>query len=376
MEKPVEGSRQRDQSTEQLLRQSLRTLQHDGVTESCLDAETLAAWTEGALSGAALEAAQLHVADCPRCQDLVGTLARINSSAPQTESVRSSRRWLAWAVPLTAAAAAVALWIALPDRNALVPQSPRDQLQMKSVDKVAPQPAVEPQPAEPAPSRADSRQASSPRQGAALAPIGGARRKEALRQPAVEAGAEKKEAAGADAARDTFLATGAVGGRLEADNSAKTAQPATPAAPAPAPAAAAAPLAAQRAAGRAPSPQRADAAATDIVSPDPSVRWRIVGSAVQHSANGGVNWQAASTGSAAELTAGTAPSTTVCWLVGRDGVVLLTTDGRTWRQVAFPEMTDLSAVFTVDAGGNVASVSTADGRTFVTIDGGLTWTLR
>ena len=63
MEKPVDGPRERDQSTEQLLRQSLRTPQHDGVTESCLDAETLAAWADGALSGTALETVQLHVAE-------------------------------------------------------------------------------------------------------------------------------------------------------------------------------------------------------------------------------------------------------------------------------------------------------------------------
>ena len=128
MEKPVDGSRERDHSTEQLLRQSLRTLQHDGVTESCLDAETLAAWADGALSGASLETVQLHVADCPRCQDLVGTLARINSTAPLTESVRASRRWIAWLVPLMAAAAAVAIWIAVPDRNALISPPARDQL--------------------------------------------------------------------------------------------------------------------------------------------------------------------------------------------------------------------------------------------------------
>ena len=61
-------------------------------------------------------------------------------------------------------------------------------------------------------------------------------------------------------------------------------------------------------------------------------------------------------------------------LAGRPrGVVLLTTDGRTLRRVPFPEMTDLSAVRTVDAGGRVASVSTADGRTFVTTDAGATW---
>ena len=112
------------------------------------------------------------------------------------------------------------------------------------------------------------------------------------------------------------------------------------------------------------------------VSPDPAVRWRILGAAVQHSSNGGSTWDAAAVGVTSELTAGTAPSATVCWLVGRNGVVLLTMDGRTWRRVPFPEITDLSGVRTVDAGGRVASVSTADGRTFVTIDAGATWTSR
>jgi photosystem II stability/assembly factor-like uncharacterized protein len=168
-----------------------------------------------------------------------------------------------------------------------------------------------------------------------------------------------------------------VGGKREADNLAKASEPAAPAASSPAAAAAPQPFAAERALGRARTAQRtADAAGTEILSPDPAVRWRIIGSTLQHSSNGGSTWQAASTGVAAELTAGAAPSATVCWLVGRSGVVLLTTDGRTWRRIAFPEMTDLSAVFTVDAGGNVASVSTVDGRTFVTTDAGATWVVR
>jgi len=107
------------------------------------------------------------------------------------------------------------------------------------------------------------------------------------------------------------------------------------------------------------------------VSPNPSIRWRIAGSVVERSTDGGSSWAAVPTGVAAELTAGAAPSTLVCWLVGRGGMVLLTTDGRTWRRVAFPEMTDLSAVRATDA--RTASVSTADGRIFSTSDGGVTW---
>jgi photosystem II stability/assembly factor-like uncharacterized protein len=111
--------------------------------------------------------------------------------------------------------------------------------------------------------------------------------------------------------------------------------------------------------------------ATEIVSPDPSVRWRIAGSVVERSTDGGAAWEAVPTGVAAELRAGAAPSTTVCWVVGRGGIVLLSTDGRAWRRVAFPEITDLSAVRATDA--RTASVTTADGRMFTTSDGGLSW---
>ena len=108
--------------------------------------------------------------------------------------------------------------------------------------------------------------------------------------------------------------------------------------------------------------------------PDPSVRWRIAGSVVQRSTNGGARWDAVPTGVASALTAGAAPSASVCWLVGRAGVVLLSTDGLNWRRVAFPEVTDLSAIQATDA--RTASVSTADGRTFSTTDGGATWVRR
>jgi photosystem II stability/assembly factor-like uncharacterized protein len=61
----------------------------------------------------------------------------------------------------------------------------------------------------------------------------------------------------------------------------------------------------------------------------------------------------------------------VCWLVGRAGTVLLSTDGATWQLRPFPEGADLVAVRATDA--NNASVTTVDGRRFSTADGGLTW---
>ena len=110
----MDSPRERDETVERLLRQSLGTPQRGGVTDACLDAETLAAWTAGGLAGSALEAVQLHVADCARCQSIAGTLARISSTMPQAEPVPPSRRWLAWFIPLAAAATAVALWFAVP----------------------------------------------------------------------------------------------------------------------------------------------------------------------------------------------------------------------------------------------------------------------
>ena len=110
----MKRSRERDQAVERLLQQSLKKPRDGSVTEFCLDAETVAAWVDGGLSGTTLEMAQSHVADCARCQALVGTAARLDSLAPLSQPQRASRRWLAWAVPLTAAAAGIALWVAVP----------------------------------------------------------------------------------------------------------------------------------------------------------------------------------------------------------------------------------------------------------------------
>ena len=359
----MNGPREHDQAVERLLRQSLDTPPRGGVTDACLDAETLAAWTAGSLSGAALEDVQLHVADCPRCQEIAGTLARLSSVAPHPEPAVSSRRWLAWFVPLATATAALAIWLAVPgnvaqpptsrelDRFEQAPPSPPAEAPV-SRDRATPEQKVE------------RREAAAPPPGEPAAPVPAepsvseAERSSAASQlkqepaPAAASPDSKEAAASSDLAKN----------RVEAAR-------APAAVPTPAPAAAPTAVAASRAA--------VAAVASDVImSPDPAVRWRIIGSAVQHTSNGGSTWEAVSTGFPAELTSGAAPAATVCWLVGRNGVVLLTMDGQTWRRVAFPEAVDLSAVRTVDAGGRVATVSTTDGRTFVTTDAGATWALR
>jgi hypothetical protein len=111
-------------------------------------------------------------------------------------------------------------------------------------------------------------------------------------------------------------------------------------------------------------------------SPDGSVRWRIQsGRIVQQSLDGGASWATQYVaGDAITLTTGIAPSSSVSWIVGRAGVVLMTDDGRRWRQVTFPAPVDLVKVLASDA-RNV-SIVTADGLTFASDDGGTTWRRR
>jgi photosynthesis system II assembly factor YCF48-like protein len=112
---------------------------------------------------------------------------------------------------------------------------------------------------------------------------------------------------------------------------------------------------------------------TLIVSSNPDIRWRIVANgAVQHSTDSGSTWEMQATGVTVMLAAGASPSPSICWLVGPDGIVLLSTDGRSWRRIAFPEAADLASVRAMD--DKSATVGTTDGRAFSTTDGGQTWT--
>lgn len=398
----MDASRERDRAIERLLRQSRpahASPRNGGVTDSCLDAETLAAWVDGGLSGAALQDTRLHVADCARCQALVGTLARVSPAGPGTK--RAARFWswpasLTWLVPLTAAAAALVLWVEVPRDKFSGPATPVSVGRVDSVAKVDRPQEV--------PRQAAETQTTEPARVESFSPLPASKSQDAKQPPTVVPGRERSEVAPGEprsevAASDVPKSSAArneVASRLDTESLKEERGLGTFAAPAAAPAAAApgAPppataAATARAAASAPAPlppapaaaaEKAGALARsgfvggvgriEILSPDPSVRWRLAGSVVERSTNDGSTWEAAMT-TANMLTAGAAPSVSVCWVVGRSGTVLLSIDGRSWRRVAFPDMTDLSAVRATDA--RTASVSTIDGRTFSTTDGGTTW---
>jgi len=52
--------------------------------------------------------------------------------------------------------------------------------------------------------------------------------------------------------------------------------------------------------------------------------------------------------------------------------VLRSTDHQTWQRMSVPQSGDLSRITATDA--RTATVTAADGRTFSTSDGGVTWT--
>jgi hypothetical protein len=392
-------------SFDHLLRETLKAAAPE-PPDGCLDAGVLAAWFEGTLDPAERTAAGAHAADCSRCQAALAAMIRIE---PPTES----RPWwrspaFGWLVPITVAAAALVIfirpywWVA-----------PEVAVQQHA-------PAAIAEPVAPAPSPA-TRTAELDALASATTP-----RPEAqpgMRQVAKAEARDdaRKENALAKRRRDAYTEAPAsppvlvpplvenpslkdrVG--VPVDESAlQRAAAAAAARPAPPPAvsqparvvAAGTPSVVETAPAR-PSEDssRADAiggkAVTESVAlnarttvprslqplvlvqaADGPTRWRITEpGSVQRSNDAGASWETQSTGVFAVISNGAAPSASVCWLVGKAGLVLLSADGRSWRRVPFPQAVDLTSVVATDA--NTATVTAASGRKFTTSDGGKSW---
>jgi len=102
------------------------------------------------------------------------------------------------------------------------------------------------------------------------------------------------------------------------------------------------------------------------------IRWRVLASgAVQRSTTAGSSWETVTIDPPAHIVSGTAPAPAICWLVGRAGVVMLTVDGQRFTRLDLPDRVDLASVTATSA--REATVTTTDGRTFRTTDGGVTW---
>lgn len=336
-----------------------------------LDAETVAAWIDGGLDAASVAAAETHAADCDRCQALLATVVRTlpaDASAETKSKSPSIRGFWKWLAPLGAAAAAVTLWMVVPQDPMRPSSTAAPRSDAAQVAPAAPEPLSAPV-AQPAP-------APPAAQVTAAAPASGA---DARFADAAPASRRQESPAGKLADSQAKIAaapkeTRSRQEKLEAAEEKATASAATPSMPASAPAPApvfeaASPRAAVGADTNA--QLRKQAAPFEIVSPDPQRRWRVAGGSVEHSSDGGRTWAGVRQATGEAITAGSAPSDEVCWLAGRAGVVLLAIDGRNFARLPFPQGVDLVAIAARDA--RRATVTTADGRIFLTEDGGQNW---
>lgn len=329
----MNAERDRDRQLEQLLKHELGAATAAPASAACLDAETVAAWMEGGLNPQAATMAEAHASGCERCQALLATVARTTPAAAAADAT-GARLWRWWFAPLAASAAAATLWMVVPREPTTIPESAPKQVAEAQIpesarDAAAPAPAA-PVPASPAPT--------------ALAAPTVAREmvRERATVPAPAATAEET----ARKAEAPMRADNAAEGRVGA------------AAPAPAP-----PAVAQL---------RREQRVIEVVSPDVTHRWRAgAGGTVDYSTDAAATWLPATSPAGPEISAGSSPSSTVCWLVGRSGLVLVSSDGRTFTRAPFPAVTDLSSVTAVNA--RTATVTSADGLAFATDDGGRTW---
>jgi hypothetical protein len=313
-----------------------------GSMKHCPDPETLAAWVDEGLYGDERARIERHAAGCARCQAHLAAMARMASADQPVVAPQPTPHLWRWLVPAAAGVTAVALWmLVLPPTRPALPTEPTQSTQP---------PVQSSQPAAPPPVEALENRARAA--DAVAAPELDARivdqkdSKALLRQRAEvqERLADAREALPPRALPPGALPPGAL-----------------PPAPPP-------PVAKESA-----SMTFLRALPIEIVSPDPSKRWRVTRSVIERSTDSGLSWEAQRLEIAEHLTAGVAPSTSVVWVVGQHGAVLLTTDGQTWRRLPFPVKVDLVSVQATDA--THATVTTFDGRTFSTADAA-TWAQR
>lgn len=351
-------SDKRDHTLEQALKHELRGASSTPGADpalrrfsegECLDAEILAAWADGGLDASQAAMTEAHVSSCARCQSLVGTFVRGTPAptlAPGTEAPRTWVFWK-WLAPLAAGAAAVTLWMVVPEQREVALEPPQPPASMAAIEspKLQTQPEAPPPAVVPAPAQ-EARDAARPAESRQNT-IASERVRQRKDAPVAKTQEARKEAAPA-ALAETI-----------------TVQDASPAATAPAPAP--------------PAPAAARLGRTaqfalmpiEIISPEAARRWRITEAGIERSLDAGGNWSLVRAAAGERITAGTSPSPAVCWLIGDNGVVLLTTDGLVFFRVDIPDAGNLRSITATN--GTAATVVNAAGRTFRTDDGGRTW---
>ena len=347
---------QADRILEQALKHELRSAGTSPVG-GCLDAETLGAWTDGGLDAAAMPAAEAHVSSCARCQAMVGAFA--HSAVPVENTVAAPAfAWWKWGLaPIAAGLTAATLWMVIPEEQQIAdaPQPAKESAARQTIPPIAPAPAA---PAAP-PARAEADQFAARDSASPLARENRSRPSAVVDNKLEEGQAKIQERV---ALADSAGSAAAAGARAEAPPNVPP--PAAVALEA-APAAQLGSLALQkRAAGN-------DGLKFEVPTLRPSIRWRVIGDFfIELTLDSGATWIRKH--QLPGINAGAAPSALVCWFVGGNGSVWLTTDGgATFRNVGLAEPLDIASISASNA--TTAQVFTVSGRRFQTADAGRTW---
>jgi hypothetical protein len=404
----------RDGSVERLIETALRVRRAGTpAADTCLDAEAIAAWSEQSLPAQEARAVELHLTRCARCQEMAAVFAR-SARVPAAAAPWWRRLETRWFAPALAGAAALALvvWATVPGpgepapavetlarSDAAEPAPPAagaPQLGQRSAGNqaAAPAPELRRQEAKPGDAKAANERRAGRATSAPLAaapppppPAAPAPRPQPASPPVTVTSAapviETKppamtppppaavmaknppvgQAAGVPpAAARREMADAAL---TESVASSVVAEFATPAA--------APGLTARGGAGRGGGGRGGGGAArqltAEVVAP---VRWRVLATGVvEKSTDNGTTWTRTEVDPALRITGGAAPAPQVCWLIGRGGTVLRSTDGVRFTRVTPPADGDLAAIQATNA--LEAIVTTASGRVRTTTDGGRTW---
>jgi hypothetical protein len=117
-----------------------------------------------------------------------------------------------------------------------------------------------------------------------------------------------------------------------------------------------------------------------VKTPSGTILWRAgMGGRIERSTDAGRTWILQKSPLREEWLAGAAASDTMCWVVGRNGAIARTTDGRHWKKIAPPRLAVDSSgkypdwISITAASAQTATITASDQRRYVTQDGGKTW---
>ncbi len=349
------------------------------VRPDCPEPAMLAAWFDKSMGRGGAERVESHLGECPRCQGIVAAMARAESaaSAPAPQATERARWRMLFEMRFLAPAIAGVFAIVTlatvfhrrfgryrkAERVAML-QAPRAaakaaETRMLAMNEAAP------------PRRRVELQAertSPPRERSQQAGVGAPRPAPRGFAAGASGGAMRAGAAGAAVAPGAPKPAGAAG--------VAEAPAASMAAPSPLHHVQAGAQLKRQAAGLVAAPREAAIQSPVAVeSPDGTATWHVgkngfISIVAEEGGHFIVGKQ--DSGVTTDLLAGSAVSAKVCWVVGRDGTILRTTDGGYhWMSVDSPTHADLAGVTAQSA--DSATIRTTSGQQFSTADAGNNW---